>query len=81
MNGFAGLKKPRKQKQGTIGLKERALNLWKECAGLVVGWDAVIGSKGARRLILTTARRGIYAIQQNLKTLLLLEKYAFNRYW
>ena len=54
MNGFAGLKKPRKQKQGTIGLKERALNLWKECAGLVVGWDAVIGSKGARRLIFTT---------------------------
>ena len=45
MSGFGGLKKPRKQRQEAIGLKERAQSLWKECEGLVVGWDAVIGSK------------------------------------
>ena len=45
MNGFAGLKKPRNLRRGTIGLKELAQNLWKECAGLVVGLVAFIERK------------------------------------
>ena len=47
MNGFAGLRKPRKQKQEAIKLKEHALNLWKECVGLVAGLDVGTGRNNA----------------------------------
>ncbi len=42
MNGFAGLKMPKNQKQEIIELKGFARNLWKENAGLVVGLVVLI---------------------------------------
>ena len=45
MNGFAGLKKPRNLRQEKLEFKELAQNLWKECAGLVVGLVAFIERK------------------------------------
>lgn len=44
MNGFAGLKMPKKQRQGAKELKELAQSLWKECTDPVAGKGAAIVS-------------------------------------